>query len=119
MAIDWQLASIGTGLIDFEFFIIMSMSIDERRKYENQLLQIYVDNVGHNFSLEEAREAYHQSLWFDVLRQTLYMGHMFHQFPSIQNLKECLEKGGRSFTMGFTNLIKVYSALDDFFVEQK
>ena len=67
--LDWQSPAIGPGAVDVAYFLGLALSIDDRRKYERHLLDLYREELGRY----GVRDYTHDDLYADY-RRTLLSG---------------------------------------------
>jgi hypothetical protein len=64
---DWQLACIGHGSRDYAYAIAVALTVENRRAWERDLIQLYIDelaaNGGHKMTFDEAMLFYRQQLF--------------------------------------------------------
>ncbi|GIR38040.1 MAG: hypothetical protein CM15mP49_34250 [Actinomycetota bacterium] len=61
MVVDWQGCSFGPSSFDITYHMIQSLSVDDRRQHETELLDYYVSSMesfGHQISIDEVHNLY-------------------------------------------------------------
>jgi thiamine kinase-like enzyme len=75
LVLDWQLMSIGHGVLDVAYFLSSNISIDDRRAYEQSLLKMYheilVENHVKDYTFEQCWKDYRFAM-FDSLFRIVY-----------------------------------------------
>ena len=89
-AVDWQGCGLGSGLYDVAYFLGTSVSVDDRRSIERQVLQEYHDIVrGHgakDFSFDDCWRSYRQNMLSAVVPCILGCGGMEMADPRMLDL---------------------------------
>jgi len=69
MIVDWQGCSFGPSSFDITYHMIQSLSINDRRQYEAELLNHYVsslDSLGHQITSDEVHKLYRDSILYSL-----------------------------------------------------
>ncbi len=67
--IDWQGCCIAPPVFDFTYFLIQSLTVEDRQKFEEDLLRFYMqelDKCGLSIGLDSLREVYESSLFYSL-----------------------------------------------------
>lgn len=67
--IDWQGCGTGPAAFDMAYFLVQSLTIENRREHEDHLVNMWVDeleNRGVASAPDQARAGYAESLWFGM-----------------------------------------------------
>ena len=67
--LDWQSVSVSSGLLDISYFLGAGLSLDDRRKHENDLLRLYMDELRRH----GVRDYGWDAMWRDY-RVTVFQG---------------------------------------------
>jgi aminoglycoside/choline kinase family phosphotransferase len=66
--VDWQIASAASGASDFGYFMSQSLTVEDRRTYEEELMRLYYDtlreNGVENYSFDDFYLAYRRAILF-------------------------------------------------------
>jgi hypothetical protein len=102
--IDWQITVRGKGAFDVGYFLCGTLPVDERRKHERDLVQMYhsilLENGVKNFSFDECWELYRVAVLFMIVYPVIGIG----------TLDLANERGVRLFT---EILQRTLSAIED------
>ena len=89
-AVDWQGCGLGSGLYDVAYFLGTSVSVDDRRRLERQVLQEYHDIVcrhgARSFSLDDCWRSYRQNMLSAVVPCILGCGGLEMADPRMLDL---------------------------------
>ncbi len=69
MLVDWQGCSFGPSSFDITYHMIQSLSVDDRRQHEIELLNYYVDSLeffGHQITIDEVHKLYRSSILYSL-----------------------------------------------------
>ena len=69
MLVDWQGCSFGPSSFDITYHMIQSLSVDDRRKHESELLDYYVNSLeffGHQITIDEVHKLYRSSILYSL-----------------------------------------------------
>ena len=69
MVVDWQGCSFGPSSFDITYHMIQSLSVDDRRKHESELLDYYVNSLeffGHQITIDEVHKLYRSSILYSL-----------------------------------------------------
>ena len=69
MLVDWQGCSFGPSSFDITYHMIQSLSVDDRRKHESELLDYYVNSLeffGHQITIDEVYKLYRSSILYSL-----------------------------------------------------
>ena len=67
--IDWQGCCVAPPVFDFAYFLIQSLTIDDRQKFEEELLLFYMEELGEYglaISFDDLRGVYKSSLFYSL-----------------------------------------------------
>ncbi len=60
--LDWQTTLMGAGEMDLASFLVTSLGVEDRRRWEDELIEQYSDAVGR--AVEEVRAGFRRHLWW-------------------------------------------------------
>ena len=69
MLVDWQGCSFGPSSFDITYHMIQSLSVDDRRQHETELLNYYVNSLeffGHQITIDEVHKLYRSSILYSL-----------------------------------------------------
>ena len=69
MLVDWQGCSFGPSSFDITYHMIQSLSIDDRRQNETELLNHYINSLesfGHHITTDEVHKLYRNSILYSL-----------------------------------------------------
>ena len=69
MLVDWQGCSFGPSSFDITYHMIQSLSVDDRRQHETELLDYYVSSMesfGHQITIDEVHKLYRNSILYSL-----------------------------------------------------
>ena len=69
MVVDWQGCSFGPSSFDITYHMIQSLSVDDRRQHETELLDYYVSSMesfGHQITIDEVHKLYRSSILYSL-----------------------------------------------------
>ena len=69
MVVDWQGCSFGPSSFDITYHMIQSLSVDDRRQHETELLNYYVNSLeffGHQITIDEVHKLYRSSILYSL-----------------------------------------------------
>ena len=69
MVVDWQGCSFGPSSFDITYHMIQSLSVDDRRQHETELLDYYVSSMesfGHQITIDEVHKIYRNSILYSL-----------------------------------------------------
>mgnify|MGYP003305446110 CR=1 FL=1 len=69
MIVDWQGCSFGPSSFDITYHMIQSLSIDDRRQNETELLNHYINSLesfGHHITTDEVHKLYRNSILYSL-----------------------------------------------------
>ena len=79
--LDWQLVRLGEGVSDVAYFLATALTVEDRRRYEMELLRLYFDLLAESTNLLSEQHFYqryrmHLSYAFEAMIVTLAIGGM-------------------------------------------